>query len=71
MATVRATDLPVRPISSPTMCERLVIAWRVFTGRYDAVDWNLAKPAYSIYADDELNAEFKFVGTRTSRTLPR
>ena len=28
-----------RPISAPTLWERFVIAWRVFIGQYDALEW--------------------------------
>lgn len=28
-----------RPISYPTLRQRIVIAWRVFTGKYDALVW--------------------------------
>lgn len=29
-----------RPVSAPTLRERCVIAWRVFIGKYDALDWH-------------------------------
>jgi hypothetical protein len=28
-----------RPISYPTIIERIKIAWKVFTGEYDAIFW--------------------------------
>ncbi|QIG74865.1 hypothetical protein EVC12_230 [Rhizobium phage RHph_I42] len=31
---------PARPISCRTFIERVVIAWRVFRGQYDALDWS-------------------------------
>ncbi|QXV74202.1 hypothetical protein [Rhizobium phage RHEph12] len=40
--TYSADDVwtPARPISCHTLIERIVIAWRVFRGRYDALDWS-------------------------------
>lgn len=34
---------PARPISAPTLRERCIIAWCVFTGRYDALDWTMVE----------------------------
>lgn len=31
--------VPARPVYIWYFFERLVLAWRVFTGRYDALDW--------------------------------
>jgi hypothetical protein len=31
---------PARPLSAPTVFERFRIAWRVFTGEYDALSWS-------------------------------
>jgi len=28
-----------RPISAPSLLDRIRVSWRVFTGRYDALDW--------------------------------
>ena len=30
-----------RPISAPSVVDRLRLAWSVFIGRYDALDWAL------------------------------
>lgn len=30
---------PARPLSCGGLRKRLIIAWRVFTGRYDAIEW--------------------------------
>lgn len=31
--------IPARPLGVPTLGRRIQLAWGVFTGRYDALDW--------------------------------
>ena len=31
---------PARPIHLASICSRIVLAWYVFIGKYDALDWH-------------------------------